>query len=218
MLGNRLFIGIYKLCNWICYFFYLNVMWIVCTLLGGVILGFTPSTIALYTVARKTAMQEEEVPVFKTFWQTYKAEFLKANLLGGILVGVGLIWYFDLLFFRQLEGTVFTILNLLMTIVGVVYIMLLLYIFPIYVHYDMKLFSYIKYAIAFAFLHPLNFAAMLITGLSTYYFLVYFQGFIPLFGVSLLAQLNMWLAYLSFQKVAGTYESQQKRKYEKSPA
>lgn len=211
--GGRLFIGIYKACNWICYFFYLNIMWVICTVLGGVIFGFAPSTVALYTVTRKAAIEQEHVPVFKTFWKVYKSEFWKANLLGLILVAFGFIWYFDMMFFRQFEGIVYTVLNVLMTLIGIIFIMMLLYIFPVYVHYEMKLFNYMKYAVAFAFLHPMNFLAMFITVLSTYYFFAYFQALIFFFGVSFLAQLNMWLAYQSFKRISGNYERQQKIKY-----
>lgn len=216
MEGNRLFIGLYNCCKWICYFFYLNIMWIACTLLGGVVFGITPSTVALFTVARKTTMsQEDDIPVFRAFWRTYKAEFLQANKLGLLLIGFGLVWYFDLTFFRQFEGTVYSVLNFIMTLTGILYIMLMIYIFPVYVHYEMKITSYIKYAIAFGFLHPGNLIFMAVTGLSTYYFLTYFQGLIPLVGISLLAQLNMWLAFQSFRRVADArvrYET--KRRYD----
>lgn len=218
MYGNRLFTGVYNFCKWICYFFYLNMMWGACTLLGGVVFGVTPSTVALFTVARKTALGEEDIPVFNTFWRTYKAEFFRANRLGLILLGLGLVWYFDLNFFRQFEGTVFTLLNSFMTLTGIVYIMLLLYIFPVYVHYEMKTFSYIKYSIAFGFLHPGNLIIMLVTVVSTYYFLAYFQAFLFLVGVSLLAQLNMWLAFQSFRKIAHVKNQTAKTKYNNVPA
>jgi uncharacterized membrane protein YesL len=189
-------------------------MWIACTLLGGVLFGITPSTVALYTVARKTALGEEDIPVFSTFWRTYKAEFIKANMLGGFLIVLGLVWYIDLRFFGNFEGSVYSVLNMVMILVGIFYILLLFYIFPVYVHYEMKFFNYIKYTVAFGFLHPLNFIAMIITVLSTYQFLIFFQGFIPLFGFSLIAQLNMWLAYQSFKKVADKHARfRQKEKY-----
>ncbi|MBM7573393.1 YesL family protein [Aquibacillus albus] len=202
MIGNRLFTGINNLCKWVCYFFYLNVMWMLCTLLGGVLLGISPSTVALYTIARKTAMGEEDIPVFKTFWRIYKKEFLKANLLGLTLIAFAAVWYMDFIFFRQLEGTFYRMMDYFLLLIGILFVIVISYIFPVYVHYEMKFLSYMKYSIAFGFLHPLHFIAMIITTISTYYFFAYFQGFILILGFSLSAHLNMWLAYQSFQKIA----------------
>src|SRR4051812_16513904 len=97
---NRLLTGIYNLCRWITHFAYLNILWILFTLAGAVVLGIVPSTVAMFAVARKTAMGEEDIPVFKTFWRTYRTEFIRANGLGLLLTAIGLIWYFDLHFFR----------------------------------------------------------------------------------------------------------------------
>ncbi|RKL67170.1 hypothetical protein CR203_11715 [Salipaludibacillus neizhouensis] len=198
---GRLFTSIYNLCQWICYFFYLNVMWVFCTLLGGIIFGIAPSTTAVFAVARKTALGEEDVKVFRAFWEAYKKEFFRANILGICLTAFGLLWYFNLNFFRSFEGSLYFSLNVLMTIIGVVFLLMLLYIFPVFVHFDLKLYQYVKFSIAFSFLFFGNVLVMLITCISTYYFLISFPGFIPIFGVSLLVQLNMWMACQSFKKV-----------------
>ncbi|MGY4691564.1 YesL family protein [Salibacterium sp. K-3] len=199
--GGLLFTFVISSCRWICYFFYLNVMWTACTLLGGIIFGIAPSTVALFAVARRTCLGEEEVPVFRTFWKSYRKEFLKANALGLSLIGFGLVWYFNLNFFRAFDGAVFTGLNVLMMVIGIVFIFMLLYIFPTYVHYKMKFFQYIKYSIALSFINIANVILMVISLLAAYYFFISFPGFIPICGVSLLAQINMWLVYQSLKKM-----------------
>ncbi|MFD2706152.1 YesL family protein [Salibacterium lacus] len=196
-----LFMFIISFCRWVCYFFYLNVMWAACTLLGGVIFGIAPSTAALFSVARRTCLGEEEVKVFRTFWKSYKTEFFKANGLGLSLIGFGLLWYFNLNFFRSFEGALFTALNVFMIVTGIVFIFMLVYIFPTYVHYRMKLFQYIKYSIALSFLNTANVLLIIISLLAAYYFFISFPGFIPICGVSLLAQINMWLVYQSLKKM-----------------
>ncbi|MDC3416085.1 YesL family protein [Aquibacillus salsiterrae] len=199
---SRFASGLHKFCQWVCYFFYLNIMWIACTLLGGVVFGLAPSTVSLYSVARKTAMGDEEIRVFHHFWRTYRAEFFRANGLGFLLATSGVLIFFNFYFFNNFAGAVYTALKIFMIIVAVTYVILLYYIFPVYVHYKMKLLDYLKYSIAFGFLHPGNFILMIITSVTAYFFLAYFQGFIPLIGVSLLGQLNMWLAYQSFRRIA----------------
>ncbi|MBS4195140.1 YesL family protein [Lederbergia citri] len=198
---NRLLLGIYNLCKWITYFFYLNALWVVFTLLGGIVLGAMPSTIALYSIARKTAMGEEDIPLVKTFWKVYRSEFLRANGLGYLLLLSGYLIYFNLTFFRSFEGTIYSIMSFIMLLMAIVFIMMIMYIFPVYVHYQLKLIQYVKQALLIAFLHPFNLISMLITGVATYYFLIFLPGFIPLFAVSLLVHFNMWLVHQSFLSI-----------------
>jgi uncharacterized membrane protein YesL len=198
---NRLLTGIYSLCKWITHFAYLNILWVLFTVLGAVILGIVPSTVAMFAVARKTAMGHEDVKVFHTFWNTYRKEFLKANGVGFLLIVIGLIWYFDLHFFRQFDGAVFTFLNYFMMMVGLVYLILLLYIFPVYVHYDLKIFQYITQALKIGFIKPASVIFMFVGSLCTYYFLIYLPGLIPIFGITFFVYFNMWVAYKSFENI-----------------
>jgi uncharacterized membrane protein YesL len=206
---NRLLTGIYNLCRWITHFAYLNILWILFTLVGAVVLGIVPSTVAMFAVARKTAMGEDDIPVFKTFWQTYRSEFIRANGLGLLLTAIGLIWYFDLHFFRQYDGTFFTVLNYLMMMIGMVYFILLLYIFPVFVHYDLKIYQYVTHALKIGFLKPLTIVFMLVGSLCTYYFLIYLPGLIPIFGISFFVYFNMWVAYKSFENIDGVRVDQE---------
>ncbi len=169
-------------------------------LLGGLILGFAPSTVALYTVTRKTALGED-TSIFRLFAQTYRKDFWKANLLGYVLAGFGILWFIDFRLALQMEGIISLILQCFLLLIGIVYLILLIYIFPVYVHYQLKYWQYFKYAIAFGFLQPANFILMLFVMAGTYYFLAYLQGFIAILGFSLTAQLNMWIAFQLFKKV-----------------
>ncbi|WP_299094040.1 YesL family protein [uncultured Metabacillus sp.] len=199
---SRLLTGIYRLCKWITHFAYIHLLWVGFTLLGGIVLGVVPSTVAMFAMARKTAMGEEDLPVFKTFWRTYKTEFFRANGLGFIIAAIGLIWYVDLQFFRQFEGTFYTMINYVMMMLGLVYFILLLYILPVYVHYDLKLFQYMTHALKIGFLRPATVVFMAVGTLCTYYFLIYLPGLIPLFGITLFVYFNMWVAYKSFESIA----------------
>lgn len=198
---SRLLTGLYNLCRWITHFFLLNLLWAGFTLFGGGLLGVFPCTVTLFTIARKTNLGEEDFPLFHTFWRTFKANFLKANGLGWFMTFVGLVWYFDLHFFRQFEGNIYHVLNLFMVVVGLIYIVLLLYIFPVYVHYDLKFFQYIKQAFMIGFLRPGNTALIFLGNLGAYYFYIYIPAFIPLFGISLIVYFNMWVAFNCFENI-----------------
>lgn len=198
---NRLLYGIYQLCKWITYFFYLNILWMLFSIIGGVVLGFWPSTTALYSLARKTALGEEDIPIMKTYWTVFKKEFIHANALGYLLLCMGTLVYFNLNFFRSFEGEFYFMMSFIMLLLALMLMIVTMYIFPVLVHYELKFLQYIKQAIFIAFLRPLHVASIFITGLATYYFFIYLPGFIPLFGISIFVHLNMWLAYQSFQSI-----------------
>src|SRR5699024_12166732 len=72
--------GYYRLCVWVTRFAYVNVLWILFTFLGLVFLGAMPSTVAMFAVIRKWVTGDKEVPIFKTFLESYRTEFVKANI------------------------------------------------------------------------------------------------------------------------------------------
>src|SRR5690625_3094470 len=73
---------IYNMLEWITKFAYVNLVWIILTLLGGVILGFYPATTAMFAIIRDWLRGRSDLPVLQTLWKYYKLDFLKSNLLG----------------------------------------------------------------------------------------------------------------------------------------
>ncbi|ENH98154.1 integral membrane protein [Gracilibacillus halophilus YIM-C55.5] len=203
---NKFTNGIQAFCEWVCYFFYLNVFWIIGTLMGGVVLGAGPSTIALFVIARKTAMGEEDIPLWQTFWHEYKRQFLRGSVMIWVLIVLAGVWYLDIRLAFMLEGWFGRFLQVSLVMIGIILVMLVLYIYPFYVHYQMSWIRYFKYAMAFGFLHLNHFLFMIVTIFFTYSFLAYLQGFIPLFGISLLVHLNMMLAYQAFKQTDDMYK------------
>lgn len=189
----------FKICEIITRLAYANLLWIGFTLLGLGFFGFMPATTALFAVTRKWTMGEQDIPVFKTFWETYRKEFLKSNLFGLVLFLIGYIIYIDLTFLPT--GGLFSVLRMGIFICGLLYAITLLYIFPIYVHYDWKKTQYLKYALLIGVSHP-HYTAIMAVGLgSLYYLCAKFPGVIPFFSVSLLAYVMMWTVYKVMRKL-----------------
>src|SRR5690625_7895351 len=86
-------------------------------------------------------------------------------------------------------------MNYFMIIVGLIYIALLLFIFPVYVHYDLKLRYYIKQALTIAFLRPGNLSLIFLGTLCAYYFYIYVSAFISLFVFLLLYFFFIFLVF-----------------------
>lgn len=183
----------FSICEKISRLAYVNLLWIAFTLLGLGILGLMPATVALFSVTRKWTMGENDVPIYRTFWTTYRNEFLKSNMYGIVLFLIGFIIYIDLVHLPT-EG-LFSILRIAIFVCGILYFIMLLYIFPIYVHYDWKGIQYLKYALLIGVSHPHYTILMGVGGVSLYRLCIKFPGIIPFFGISLLAYVMMWTVY-----------------------
>ncbi|WP_260843514.1 YesL family protein, partial [Staphylococcus epidermidis] len=74
--------ALYAGCEAVVKIAWLNGLWLLFTLLGGVLFGWAPSTAAMCAVIRKWLMGQKDVPIFPLFLDTYKKEFLKVNAIG----------------------------------------------------------------------------------------------------------------------------------------
>lgn len=202
--------GFYRISLVISRLAYINILWILFTLLGLVLFGIFPATVGIFSVVRKWVMGEKEIPIFKTFSENYRREFLKSNGLGLILALIGYILYID--FQIMPVGGFFTVLRIGLVTVTIFYVIVLLYIFPVYVHYEWKIRNYLTYALLLGAGHP-HFTFLMIVGIGILYTVcIVFPGIIPFFSVSLLAYMVMWLAYLVMKKM----EDLQRKKKEES--
>ncbi|WP_083652416.1 YesL family protein [Bacillus sp. MRMR6] len=192
--------GFYSISEWVMRLAYVNILWMIFSLLGLVILGFFPATVAMFAVVRKWVRKDLDVPVFKLFWTTYKAEFVKSNLLGLIIVFIGFVMYFN---FTIIEATVIPIYKWLYipyTIITAVYILTLLYVFPVFVHFNIKLKEVIKNAFILMTVSPIvTFSKAVLTGVLCFLFLK-FPGVIPFYSGSVIALLLMFLSNNLFRK------------------
>ena len=123
--------------EWALTLFLLNMLWVLFSLLGLFVFGLFPATVSMFAVIRKLIMYNEDVHVFKLFWSTYKVEFVKSNIIGYIFLVAGFILYLDLRVLQQLDSN---LLNLILTvatfILTFIYLLTLIYVFPVFVHFN----------------------------------------------------------------------------------
>lgn len=185
---------------WISKFAYLNVLWIGFSLVGLVVLGFFPATVAMFVVVRKWLLGDTDIPVFGTFWSTYKAEFIKSNGLGLILGVVGVLIVLDLFFIRNLGGSFVRAIQIPIYLFIFAAVMTLLYIFPVFVHYELKIVHMIKNSFLLMLINPLENVVMVISLVMVLFVVKYIPGLGFFFGGSLSAAIIMAACYRTFQK------------------
>ncbi|MBM7570082.1 YesL family protein [Aquibacillus albus] len=194
--------GFYRVCVWIMNFVYLNILWMAFTLLGLVFFGFAPATVSLFAVVRKWIQGYTDVPIFKSFWRNYKKEFFKSNVIGLILSVFGYILYVDFqLVLHSANSTIQQITYLPLLLLILTYTLTLLYVFPVYVHYEVNILQVLKNAFIIMIMRPLN-TIMLIAGTAVvYYVLRFVPGLIPFLSMSLWAYVMMWCSNLVFKRI-----------------
>ncbi len=140
---------------------YVNILWIAFSLLGGVVLGFAPATMAMFAVTRNWTRGGEEWSLFRLFWRKYRQEFWSANAVGGLwalalavlaLDRQALIVHSHLL--PYVTETIF-FAGVLVCIVG------LLYTGPVFCHYQLVPRAVVVYALGIGFTHPIRTIGMI---------------------------------------------------------
>nr|WP_232345362.1 YesL family protein [Paenactinomyces guangxiensis] len=178
---------------------YINALWLVFTLAGLGVFGIFPATISMFAVTRKWVMGEEDIPIFRTFWLNYRREFINSQILGFLLVFIGIVLYVDFYFFSS-PGTIYLIAKLVILSASMMYGLLLLYVFPLFVHVKLKSWQYLKYSLMLSIYHLFRSLFMLAGCVGIIFFLLTFSGFIPLLGGSGLALWMTWIAHQAFRK------------------
>lgn len=194
--------GLYRFLEWLMWIFYINILWIVFMCIGLIVFGIFPATAAMFAVYRDWFRKDVvDMKITKTFLEVYKKDFLKANMIGYIVVVIGFILYLDFQLLANVEGVMWYVMQIGLIFFGLIYIIMILHIFPVYVHYNLKFTDYFKHAIVLGISNPLTTIAMVI-GLILFYFLFrYIPGLIPTIGISTPAAVIMACALIAFNNI-----------------
>ncbi|RCW72005.1 YesL family protein [Saliterribacillus persicus] len=196
------FVGkFYQFGEAILFLFYVNFLWVSFTLLGLVVFGLGPSTVAMFSIFRKWAMGEKGLPVFKMYWQAYREEFMKTNGITLLLIFIGYMLYINMQYFEVPIPWLNMTIKALFIIVFFMYLIMIAYFYPLYVHYDNKFYSYLKNALLITIYQPIRTFYLLAAVFTLYYLWVSFPIFLFLFGASLTSMIVMWISYRTFLRI-----------------
>lgn len=202
---NRIVHSYYRLAEKVMNFAYLNLLWILFTLLGLGVFGLMPATAAMFAVVRKWTNHEEDIKIFQTFWKSYKKNFFQVNFLGLLLFLIGYVLSIELHILRSSSHTVYYVASYGVWALLVFYSIILLYFFPIYVHFDLSYFSYFKWPFVIGIIHPiLTITMAVVLGLFLYILYSLSSILLLLFGGSVSAYILQKGASLVFPKYEQT--------------
>lgn len=198
---NGIYNRIYRGFEWITRLAGLNVLWILFTLSGLVLFGIFPATAALFAVARKWSLGNENISVFHIFLRTFKKDFWKSQLLGYLFLLIGFILFVDIKFFLDQVSLLSKFMLLIAINMTILFLFVIVFLFPTFVHFDWQVFQYLKKTLLIAILNP-HLTILMIAGLLGSIFLFgYIPILIPFFGASAIACFLTWVAQKSFRNV-----------------
>ncbi|SHM67906.1 YesL family protein [Gracilibacillus kekensis] len=188
--------------EWITRFAYVNILWMAFTIVGLGIFGLFPATVAMFTLIRQWIMGNTDEPVFTRFWQTYRKEFLKSNLIGLVFYVIGLLFYINFQFIQFYQGGFYDVVKVPLYIFMLAISLTLLYIIPTFVHYELRFLDIWKNAFLVMLIHPLHNISMVVGAGAVLYVMYSFPGSLFFFGASLVGYIIMGTCYHAFRKVA----------------
>ena len=197
MLSKINFIG-----DWAIRLAHVNFLWMLFSAMGLFLLGFFPATAAMFTVIRKWLLKER-VSVFQTFKKSYRKEFTDANFVGWLLLLIGIFLYIDFIFLTSMDGILFTILLFVLLSVAFIYLSIIFYIFPVFVHFKLNKFEYVKYAFIISLSYPHLTILMLLGTILLSTIFITFPMLLPFIVGSSIGCLVMFISKRVFHKVGG---------------
>lgn len=193
--------GLYRLCVWIMRFAYVNFLWIVFSIFGLMIFGALPATVAMFTVVRKWIIGNKDIAIFQTFWKAYQKDFFKANIVGYILLIIGYILSIEWQILRASDHIVYYIASFGVVALIILYMIIMMYFFPVFVHFNLKLREYLKWPFVIGILHPILTVFLLVV-ICFLHYMAYemVPALLFFFGGSVTAFILMWGAVRVFPK------------------
>lgn len=184
-------------------FAYVNLLWFVFTLAGGVVLGLFPSTTALHSVTRQWLLGKSDIPVFQTFWKYYRQEFWKSNRLGIAVIIIVAIAAIDIWYIQSNAMDQFTWISIPLFAYMLLSVFFLFFIFPVFAHYELPVLRQVKNAFLIMLISPLHIGLIVICFASLYFVVQAFPAVLFIFGASLYAFITMWISLHRFQRIQG---------------
>lgn len=218
--------GFYRLSEWIMRLSVTNVLWLLTslpfwlflfialfnpdavaqwqavTVILAILAPFTffPATSAMFSVARKWVLGDTDVPLLRTFFKSYKQNFVQA-MLGGILYAVlfaVLIIDFQV-YLKQI--TQFQLVAYLFLVLMLLMLISLLHFFSLLSHFHMKTTQLLKNALVLTIGRPIRSLMMAVGAAAVLFLSAKFPFLIPFFFGSMIAVFTFYNFNLIIQKM-----------------
>lgn len=126
----------YRFSEWVMHLALLQLYWVLGTLVGGVVLGIVPATIALFASIRYLYMGNKDLSLYACYIKAYKTNFKASFLLGTYFIVAALIGYSYKLFIEHTSQSVLAYTHIALYMILFFGILVILFLIPVYIHYE----------------------------------------------------------------------------------
>lgn len=202
MTDSSFFNTVYVAAQWLVKIAYLQLLWIVFSVVGLGVFGIFPATAAMLAVIRQWIFKKNtDGRVGSIYFHYFKNFFLPCNGLGYSLALLTFCLSFYIYFFNQMDA-IWGKLGLYLFLMLFVFIVIMcIYIFPVFVHYKVKFLQAFKSALLIGLLRPLHTLSFFFLMIIFYIWGNAIPGFIPVISVSLLGIGWMSISLNAFKKI-----------------
>lgn len=191
---------IYQISNFLYKLIALNILILLFSIIGLIFLGFFPSLAAGYAILRNWLIFKKEPPLIREFFNYYKLYFIKSNLLGYLFTIAIAFFYFDFYFFQSLSSPSLRLVSYLYLPLLFLAVITAMYVFPLFVHYQLKMSTVIKNSFLLAIGNPFTTILILVI-IGGIMFVLYFIPMLFVFiGISSICYTTMYFSQLLFEK------------------
>lgn len=188
-----------KLMQWISKMAYLNILWMLFTLIGFGVLGFFPATITMFKLIRDWTRDTQSEWSFSLFYESFKKEFFKGNIIGSIIFILSFLSYFNFQIIIQEHSGIFQMIKIPLFILIVIVVLSMLYVIPIYVHYQVSIKEVFKFAFSLMIIHPLYNIGMIVSLISLLLLMFFLPNSLLLFLGSATSYIIMKICLVIFE-------------------
>ncbi len=188
--------------DWIMRLIKTNFAWWIHILMGGILLGFFPATLALFATVRRWTRGDLDFPLWSSFHQCYRKHFWNVNALGMIYLLVGIFLFIDILLANKIPGVLAVIVYFFLSFVFLIYLLSFTYFFSVYVHFQLPFKEYLKQPFIIMLISFKQNVLILIGIAMIGYFIYQMPGLIPFLSGVLPAYWIMNILIKQFNKLA----------------
>lgn len=185
--------------EWVTNLFLLQIYWLGGTLIGGIVFGIVPSSIALFSTIRKLFRESKDLNVFDHFKIAYKSNFKNSFVIGFLYLVISLFIYSYYLFLTATTATLFAYTHIFIYAFSFLLIIFSFYLIPVYIHFEMDMRALIPNTFRILFINMKWNIPMLLTVLAIILVYIKFSVSILFFGMSLPAFAISFFCRKAFQ-------------------
>ena len=171
--------------EWVTNLFLLQIYWLGGTLIGGIVFGIVPSSIALFSTIRKLFRESKDLNVFDHFKIAYKSNFKNSFVIGFLYLVISLFIYSYYLFLTATKATLFAYTHIFIYAFLFLLIIFSFYLIPVYIHFEMDMRALILNTFRILLTNMKWNIPMLLTVIAILLVYIKFSVSLLFFGVSL---------------------------------